>query len=1032
MAFPIVGADFLNNFDLMVDLKRLRLVTQAGRVYKLQAPASSSSFATIGVRPAMDSVRPLAHSLDRSRQVAGVNEPSGSLAAPVTRDLSAGANLVDRSAATVDYVDLLQQFNSVVNPSKKLPKVKHKVEHFIETEGRPVRSKYRRLDPEKLEAAKAEFLDLEKQGIVRRSDSSWASPLHMVRKADGTWRPCGDFRRLNLQTRPDLYTCPNIGDLTARLAGSRVFSKLDLRKGYHQVPVRPEDVAKTAIITPFGLFEYLRMPFGLRNAGQTFQRMMDSIMSGLTCCFIYLDDVLVASPNHQQHSKDLEAVLQRLEEHGLVLNVEKCQWGVTELDYLGHHVTASGISPIKDRVTAIEKFPQPKTVKQLQTYLGMVNFYRRFLRGAARVLKPLTDSLQGKPKGDIKWTPDMEEAFISSKAALYNSVELAHPDSQAQLSLAVDASESHVGAVLQQQTRGGCRPLAFFSVKLDNAQKKYSAFDRELLAVYMAIRHFRWVLEGRTFHVWSDHKPLSYALHGLTDARTARQQRQLSFVAEFTSDIRHIAGKENVVADALSRPAAAVGTPSTCHLRYTQGQPPAAQAGGDQTPSTCHLRHTQGQPPAAQAGGTWTPSTCHLRHTQGRPPAAPEERATTAAIALPSTARIDFKALAEGQATCLQTQQLKESGTLAIERVEIEHVAMWCDVSTGVMRPLVPEQLRRQVFEAVHGLSHPGIRATRRMVSSRFTWQGCASDVTAWCRECQGCATGKVTIQEKTKNEPIEIPVKKFQHVHADLVGPLPTSEEGYTYLLTVIDRTSRWPEAIPLKTISAQDVADNFITGWVARFGVPRVVTTDRGTQFTSAIWECMCRTLGVQHVVTTAYHPQSNGMVERLHRQVKQSLRARNCGNSWANHLPWVLLGIRAAPKEDSSVSAAEVVYGETLTLPGQLHDLAGQSVVQQEQETPLIPLRDRNYRELARNSVLEGVEFVYVRRGPVGAPFSQSYSGPYRILSKNRKSYQLQIGARTEWVSADRLKPHRGAAPEPAQPPRRGRPPGAGGQK
>jgi hypothetical protein len=180
----------------------------------------------------------------------------------------------------------------VTNLSKKLPTVVHKVQHHIETVGRPVSAKYRRLDAEKLAAAKAEFQEMERQGIVRRSDSSWASPLHMVKKSDGSWRPCGDFRRLNVQTQPDRYTCPNIGDLTARLAGCRVFSKLDLRKGYHQVPVRPADVKKTAIITPFGLFEFLRMPFGLRNAGQTFQRMMDNVLAGMECAFVYLDDVL--------------------------------------------------------------------------------------------------------------------------------------------------------------------------------------------------------------------------------------------------------------------------------------------------------------------------------------------------------------------------------------------------------------------------------------------------------------------------------------------------------------------------------------------------------------------------------------------------------------------------------------------------------------------------------------------------------------------------------------------------------------------
>jgi Reverse transcriptase (RNA-dependent DNA polymerase) len=258
------------------------------------------------------------------------------------------------ASVTPNYSAILAEFPDVVNEKKDLPPVTHKVEHFIETEGRPVSSKYHCLDPDRLAAAKAE-----KQGVVRRSSSNWASPLHMVKNSDGTWRPCGDFRRLNLQTKEDRYTCPNIADLTAQLAGWKFFLKLDLRKGYHQVPVWPEHVAKTAIITPFGLYEFLRMPFGLRNAGQTFQRLMDEVMAGLPFCFVYLDDVLVASRDHMQHEQHLREVLTRLQWHGLVLNAEKCQFGVESIEYLGHCITVSGIRPLETRLHVIKGYPQP-------------------------------------------------------------------------------------------------------------------------------------------------------------------------------------------------------------------------------------------------------------------------------------------------------------------------------------------------------------------------------------------------------------------------------------------------------------------------------------------------------------------------------------------------------------------------------------------------------------------------------------------------------------------------------------------------
>jgi len=441
VAFPIIGIDFLRHHQLLLDAAADRLyLGRSGRFISL------------------------------SRQVSG---PTAAIILPETSSPpSSRPQLPSRPLPPVpsSFQALLRQFPDVVAPDKQLPPTSHGVLHFLQTTGPPVSSPFRRLDAEKLAAAKAEFSALERDGIVRRSTSPWASPLHMVRKSDGSWRPCGDYRRLNGVTVPDTYPLPNMMDFTARIAGCRLFSKIDLRKGYHQIPMNPDDVPKTAIITPFGLFEYTRMTFGMRNAGNTFQRLMDRVLADCAPAFAYLDDVLIASPSREQHLLDVADVLRRLQTAGLVVNRDKCLFGVESLDFLGHKVTASGITPLPQRVAALRRHPRPGTVKELQGFLGTVNFYRRFVRGAAHLLRPLTDALRGSPppSAALPWTEEMQQSFLAAREALARKVELVHPCPRAALSLSVDASGDHVGAVLQQRSSPAApwQPLGFFSQKL--------------------------------------------------------------------------------------------------------------------------------------------------------------------------------------------------------------------------------------------------------------------------------------------------------------------------------------------------------------------------------------------------------------------------------------------------------------------------------------------------------------------------------------------------------------------------------------
>lgn len=747
--------------------------------------------------------------------------------------------------------------------------------HRIETDGSQiVRRRPYRVSPPERKIIQEHVDDMLRRDIVRPSASAWSSPVVLVRKKDGSVRFCVDYRALNKITRKDVYPMPRIDDALDTLQGAEYFSSLDLRSGYWQIPMHEADKEKTAFATPDGLYEFNVMPFGLCNAPATFERMIDNVLRGLKwkTCLCYLDDIVIFSRTFEEHLLRLDEILTCLSKAGLQLNTKKCKFASKSIKVLGHVVSQDGIRPDPDKINAVLNFPRPQRQKELRSFLGLASYFRRFIRNFATIASPLHKLLT--TDAPFVWSSDCETAFEELKQALTSGPVLCHFDGTAPTILHTDASGHGIGGVLLQRKANSLEQVvAYASRALTPAEKNYTITEQECLAIVWSVQKFRPYLYGRHFTVVTDHHALCW-LSSLKNL-SGRLGRWILRLQEFDYTVVYKSGKKHMDADALSRcpllPPEDIGQPDVQTVTFSVApvDPVSVTTASELVP----LQRSDG----------YCRTLIDLLNGSSHPRNSRMRRQLT-----------KFRLL-DG---VLCRYNYHPTGD------------KWV--------PVVPRCLRNNVLMALHDdptAGHLAFHKTYDRVKSRFFWPGLANSVAKYVASCASCQHRKQpTSPSPGPLQPLQCPSTPFEVVGIDIYGPLPVTPVGHRYIVTAVDHLTRYAETAPLRTASASEVAEFFLTAIFLRHGPPRVLLSDRGRTFLSAVLAEVLRATETVHKTTSSYHPQTNGLTERFHRTLSDmiSFYIRPDHTNWDTILPFVTFAYNTALQSTTGFSPFFLVYG------------------------------------------------------------------------------------------------------------------------
>ena len=719
-----------------------------------------------------------------------------------------------------------------------------------------------------------EYVDTNlRRGYIRPSKSPAGYPILFVPKKDGTLRLCVDYRKLNEITIKNRYPLPLIDELRQQTSKAKIFTKLDIREAYHQIRIKQGEEWKTAFRTRFGHFEYTVMPFGLTNAPASFQALINNVLRPYLDKFVvaYLDDLLIYSETREEHTEHVRTVLAALLERKLRVKLSKCEFGVTKTEYLGYLIEPGKISMDPKKLQSIESWPTPTNLKEVQSFLGTANYYRRFIKGYSGIAAPLTKMAQKNQP--FKWTEEQEAAFREIKERMTSAPVLRMMDPQRPITVETDASDFAIGACMSQpDDEGRLHPVMFYSRKMTRAEQNYDIHDKELLAIVDTFREWRVYLQG-TIHqvkVLTDHKNLTFFT--TTKQLNRRQTRWAETLGQYNFKIVYQKGSENARADGLSRR------------------------------------------PDYQNNGP-TPGYQILKEEED-------------GLVYANQVAAVYRAQREVDKGILEAYN---NDPMAQELLDRRVSEPWIHVSEEgyimyYAKIYVPASERKRIVQQEHEArtsGHPSGNRTYEKIKRHYYWPKMAGMVKRQVAECIECKKNKANRHKPYGLTQIhETPSRPWEFVTIDWISKLPKSKEPGTKeefdsILVATDKLTKFAKFIPYREASdAETLAYWFLKEIVANHGMPEGVISDRDKLLTSKFWQSLMKQLGSQSKMSTAYHPETNGQTERMNQTLEQYLRfyLSYSQDDWVELLPLAQFAVNSAPSETTGITPFEALYGYT----------------------------------------------------------------------------------------------------------------------